>query len=68
MAWELEGRKEEAWPLGMLKSSWRILLNTWWVLSKTRVSKHSSNPTQPPAKLKTKQKGKTQSVAMDCAF
>jgi hypothetical protein len=43
--------------------------NIWWALIKTRVSKPTLNPTQPPVKrLKTNTKVKAQSVAMDCAF
>jgi hypothetical protein len=36
-----------------LKAGWGILWNTWWALLKTRVSKPTSNPTQPPAKMRT---------------
>ena len=46
----LEDREEVAWPLGMLKASWGILSNTWWVFLKTRVSKPFQNLTQPLAK------------------
>ena len=51
MAWVPYDQEEEAWPLGMLKASWGISLNTWWVLLKTRVSQPSLNQTQLPAKL-----------------
>jgi hypothetical protein len=52
-----------------LKAGWGILSNTWWAFLKTRVSKPTLNPTQPPTKKKKIQHRMLSTfVAMDCAF
>ena len=55
MAWELEGREEKAWPLGILKAVGEFHRKLGGRFQKQGFQKPSYNQTQPPAKLNKNQ-------------